>query len=332
MALDVKDPEKHLSLDGLGLGGQHLTVRPGVKILVWAAVVVLFFSGSQSKRPGYILPAIIALAVLTARLFDHALTHPDGRAARLALRGALGVALFSAAAAGALSLNLLEPGRLQALLRFESNEFARLQPALGTIVLSLLGMTAAALAVQLRRDVRLTLPVFVLPSVLFLTIGFGVAERYADASSARRLARALPALPAGTVVACLECFSVGLPFYLGRPVVYITQNEDGLTSNYVRYALRRGRRWPTVLVHLDERDSVAGGPGSARLPPGPPAHARVTRRHRGPPRARRARGAPPLVGRPGAALRQALGCVASAASPSPVERWTPPARAVTSTR
>jgi 4-amino-4-deoxy-L-arabinose transferase-like glycosyltransferase len=222
--------------------------------VVWATVVVLFFSGSQSKRPGYVLPAVIALAVLTARLFDHALTHPDGRAARLALRGTLGVALFSAAAAGVLSVNLFEPRRLQALLQFESDEFDRLQPGLGTIVLSLLGLTAAALAVRLRRDVRFTLPVFVLPSVLFLTVGFGVAERYADASSARRLARALPAPPAGTVVACLECFSVGLPFYLGRPVVYITQNGHGLTSNYVRYALRRGRRWPTVLVHLDDRD------------------------------------------------------------------------------
>jgi 4-amino-4-deoxy-L-arabinose transferase-like glycosyltransferase len=224
-------------------------------LIVWAVVVVAFFSSSQSKRPGYILPAVVALAALVARVFDRALTEGDGRAVRVVLRATLGVALISCVAAGALSLNLIGPNRLQALLRFESNEFGRLQPDLGVVILSLMAVALAAVGVRLLRDVRVALGVFALPAVLFLSVGFGTAARYAEASSARALARALPPLPPGTIVACLECFVVGLPFYVGAPVIYITERgRGGLTSNYVRYRLKHGATWPATLVRLDDRE------------------------------------------------------------------------------
>jgi 4-amino-4-deoxy-L-arabinose transferase-like glycosyltransferase len=222
--------------------------------IVWAVTVVLFFSSSQSKRPGYILPAVIALTVLVGRLLDRGLAGPDGRAARLILRGTVVVALLSAAAAGALALNLAGPDRLQALLDFESNEFSRLQADVGMLVSALLVLTAAALAARLWRDVRLALVVFVLPAVLFLSVGFGTAARYAEASSSRALAQAIAPLPPGAQVACLECFAVGLPYYVGQPVIYITQRgRGGLTSNYLRYRLQRDAAWPPVLVRLDDR-------------------------------------------------------------------------------
>ena len=102
-------------------------------LIVWA-VVVVFFSSSQSKRPGYILPGIVALAVLTARLFDYALARPESRAARLILRASSGSRILSTVAAGALSLNLGGRDRLQSLLGVESNEFGRLQPDAGLLV------------------------------------------------------------------------------------------------------------------------------------------------------------------------------------------------------
>ena len=222
--------------------------------IVWAVMVTIFFSTSQSKRPGYILPGVIALAVLIGRLFDHALAGPENRAARLIFRATLGVALVSTAAAGALSLNLGGPDRLQDLLDFESNEFGRLQPDIGVLVASLLGIAIAAFAIRAWRHVGPTLAVFVLPAVLFLSVGFGTAARYAEASSARALARAIAPLPPGAIVACLECFAVGLPFYAGQPVIYITQRgRGGLTSNYVRYRLKRDTTWPATLVRLDDR-------------------------------------------------------------------------------
>ena len=224
-------------------------------LIVWAVVVVVLFSSSQSKRPGYILPAAVALAALAARLLDHALSESDGLAARLVLRGTLGVAILSTAAAAALSLNLVRPNSLQILLNFESNEFGRLEPDLGVLVVSLLVVAVAAFGVRLWRDVRLALAVFALPAVLFLSVGFGTATRYAEASSARALARAIRPLPPGSIVACLECFVVGLPFYVGEPVIYITERgRGGLTSNYVRYRLKQGAAWPATLVPLNDRE------------------------------------------------------------------------------
>jgi 4-amino-4-deoxy-L-arabinose transferase-like glycosyltransferase len=224
-------------------------------LIVWAVVVVVLFSSSQSKRPGYILPAAVALAALVARLLDHALSESDGLAARLVLRGTLGVAILSTVAAAALSLNLVRPNSLQILLNFESNEFGRLERDLGILVLSLLVVAVAAFGVRLWRDVRLALALFALPAVLFLSVGFGTAARYAEASSARALARAIPPLPPGSIVACLECFVVGLPFYVGEPVIYITERgRGGLTSNYVRYRLKRGAAWPATLVPLNDRE------------------------------------------------------------------------------
>jgi hypothetical protein len=222
--------------------------------VIWAVAVVLFFSTSQSKRPGYVLPGIVALAVLMGRLLDHAVADPESRAVRLTLRGVLGVALLSAAAAAALSLNLAGPDRLQDLLDFESNEFGRLQPDIGILVASLVGVAIGAFVVWATRAVRLALAVFALPAVLFLSVGFGTAARYAEASSARGLARAIAPLPPGGLVACLECFSVGLPFYVGQPVIYIShRGRGGLTSNYVRYHLKHGGSWPETLVPLDDR-------------------------------------------------------------------------------
>ena len=51
-------------------------------LIVWAIVVVCFYlSISQSKLPGYILTAVMALGILTARVFAMALDNGAGRAA-----------------------------------------------------------------------------------------------------------------------------------------------------------------------------------------------------------------------------------------------------------
>ena len=301
--------------------------------IVWAAMVVVFFSSSQSKRPGYVLPGVIALAVLVARLFDRALARPDGRAARLILRGTVGVAILSAAAAGALSLNLGGPDRLQALLDFESNEFSRLQPDVGIFVAALVAVAVVALGARLWRDVRLALAVFVLPAVLFLSVGFGTARALRGGELvARARAGDLP-LPPDSRVACLECFAVGLPFYVGQPVVYITERgRGGLTSNYVRYRLERDANWPPVLVRLDDRTRWLE---SQTVPVYVLArdHSRPRARgHR--PRPRHARGGAPtgVVGRARAAAGPALTCAASAGSRPPVEGSTARGPATTSAR
>lgn len=63
-------------------------------LLIWMGLVVIFFSISQSKLPGYVLPAVPAGAILIATFFA---PSSDGTATRLRLAIAAGHALLAGA-------------------------------------------------------------------------------------------------------------------------------------------------------------------------------------------------------------------------------------------
>ncbi len=75
-----------------------------------------------------------------------------------------------------------------------------------------------------------------------------------DAKSGRAVARALPDLPAGTELACLNCYPNGVPFYLSRTTILISKDGNELTSNYVIYALKNETDWPAQIVPLANFD------------------------------------------------------------------------------
>jgi len=222
--------------------------------VVWAIVVVLFFSVSKSKLPGYILTALIALGVLTARLFAAAFEHREGPAARIVFRSLVLLGLLNAAVAGFLALEVFDPGTHERLFGFRSAELKRVSvlfvPALGMSLF--LALTAGV--ARWRRDVRLAFATFLVLPLALLTVGFGGLQQYSEASSARALAARISDLPARTEVACLESFPCGLPFYLRRYVTVVTANGAELTSNYIMFTLKKLKPWPEVLVPLAERD------------------------------------------------------------------------------
>jgi len=217
-------------------------------LIAWSAVVVLFFSISQSKLPGYVLTAVIALGMLTARVLDLAFAAPDGRARRLVLRGALALAVLAAAGAALLAAGRATPGGLTALLHVHGGDLERLAPASGPLLWSLAALAVVAAAAHWRRDLWLVSAAFALPPVLLVTVAFGGARAYAEADSARALARRMPPLAAGTDLACLECLPNGLPFYLKRTIVLITRDGSESSSNYVMFLLRRSSAWPDGVV------------------------------------------------------------------------------------
>jgi len=233
-----------------------------------ALTIVLFFSTSQSKLPGYVLVAVISLGVLTARLFARALLEPAGRSAGIVRRGSLWLSILCAAGALFLLQNVIEPGRLQRLFHIRSAEFDRLQPAMAPVSFTLLGLSALALLSFRARRPALSLAVFSAFSLSLVTIDFGPLRSYAEAGSSRAVARAIQSDLAadgsgGTAipVATLEYFTTGLPFYLGRPVVLISRDGRELTSNYLLFLLRHARGdepnrgWPENTLPYDLRES-----------------------------------------------------------------------------
>src|SRR5262249_17340217 len=67
--------------------------------VVWSVAVVIFFSLSKSKLPGYILTVTVPCGILTAPVFIPGWANPGGKAARITSRAGLTVAILSSVAA-----------------------------------------------------------------------------------------------------------------------------------------------------------------------------------------------------------------------------------------
>lgn len=230
------------------------TLRPADRLLmVWALVVVLFFSTSYSKLPGYILSAMVPLGILTAHLFERALLRPAGRSSRLIFAGVLVLSLISAALASLLLYDHFYPATLASLFHIQRAEYESLRPSLSFLAPSLVFIFVMAVLVRIFRRVELALTVFLIFPLVLLTVSSGTFAHYAEARSCRGLAAELSKLPPDTQIACLASFPLGLRFYLERPLVLVLISEDGrdgreLSSNYVSYSLKKQQAWPPGFV------------------------------------------------------------------------------------
>lgn len=83
----------------------------------------------------------------------------------------------------------------------------------------------------------------------------GIIDVIFGAKSGRQIASQLSALPAGTELACLECFPNGVPFYLRRTATLISRDGSELTSNYIIYFLKNAPQWPKQIVPLTDFDA-----------------------------------------------------------------------------
>ncbi|HXV62042.1 MAG TPA: glycosyltransferase family 39 protein [Vicinamibacteria bacterium] len=217
-------------------------------LIVWALVVTLFFSISQSKLPGYVLPAAVALAMLLARLFDGALDRPRSDSARV-VRWGMAVLLVASTTTGmAVFLDARSPDPLFSYFGEPGHDYLRarayLPELLPTFVLLAI---ASAVALAVRRT-RFSLGVFSMFPVCLLTVSFSGLESYAFAASSAGLAERVRSLDADARVGCLECYPTGLAFYLRQPLFVVTADGRETTSNYIPFYLAREAEWPCEAV------------------------------------------------------------------------------------
>lgn len=226
-------------------------------LVTWALVVVAFFSISQSKLPGYVLTAVVALGVLTARLFALALADPRGRAARVVRHGAVVLAVMSVVLGGWLAMEVFAPGVLTGLFHIDSNDYERARAVFPPVLATMGAMAIAAIVgLRSRRPSWIFASFLVLPLSL-VTVSFGGLREYARDTSSSDLATAVAsALPSDdTPVATLQAYPGGLAFYLRRPLVLITEDGHETTSNYIPFYLSQQERWPPEMVPLVRRDA-----------------------------------------------------------------------------
>src|SRR5437899_2944833 len=230
-------------------------------LAVTAAVICIFFSIGRSKLPGYVLPALVPLSILTARAWEGVGSgsgdRPDWLTAGFGALLALG--LLTAAAP-----QLLHLASVQALAarKIPPQALELIGPSLFSsgVILAALGALGRNVAAH-RRGKVLSLGTFAalaLTAPLLLVRWIQPLRTYAEASSSRRLGRTVLASPERELpIYGYYYFRTGLPFYLSRPVGLVTAGASETTSNYISSEWPRLRR--QAFLRVQSGNTTAGG-------------------------------------------------------------------------
>jgi len=228
-------PVSPKSPDESGGGGARLARRFA---WTWLLVAGLFFSLVSSKRPAYVLPLAVPIAILTGDLFARA----DLAAGSIA--AATGCLLLAA------TLTLLGHG----------GPGQGLPGAASLPEMSGVNMTAAGLAVagalifaaRRSRSLGPALGAAILPLAVTAPLALTIATHVGAARSARAMSRFLAErLRPGDAVICFEEYHPGLNFYLRMPIDFVGPTGRTFTSNYIK-------------MHLDQ---YAGDPSFRKISP-----------------------------------------------------------------
>jgi 4-amino-4-deoxy-L-arabinose transferase-like glycosyltransferase len=189
---------------------EKTTFRPRLLLLIWFAFILLFFTKSNSKLPGYILPVFPALALLAGSYLEH-----GSRGSRM-LAGGITAVIGAALLAAVPFLGKIKhhPSEGELLLAF-----GPWLTAAG--VLALFGGLAAVLwARQMRRDL----------AVLALAVaGFGATEcalaGFAPYGAQRAALEFVPAIKAELTpqsrLFSVQVYEQSLPVYLERTMILV---------------------------------------------------------------------------------------------------------------
>ncbi len=224
--------------------------------VVWAVVVVIFFSLSKSKLPGYILTVTVASGILLARLFQTAMANPNGKAARIIFRSAITFTILCLLVMTTAIVLAPRMGSLAKPLGLPQATAEDLGHHFFIPIILLAGFAALGLLARSRRDAGLCFVIFAVFPPLLFGLNLNAIETVFNYKSARPLAQKIQALPPETKLAFLECFPNGLPFYLNRTATLFTKDGRELTSssNYILYRLKNDPAWPANLVAVTNFD------------------------------------------------------------------------------
>ncbi|HZN03786.1 MAG TPA: glycosyltransferase family 39 protein [Candidatus Polarisedimenticolia bacterium] len=214
-------------------------------VALWLAVIVVFFSLVASKRPSYILPASIPVAILAARLIvrgsraatrDAALRAAGTVTAAVATIVLAATAWVAASGGGPVAL-----GRVGRAARDSGVPPILLWAAAAAL------LVGAALLLAVRRSARPAIYVAVaaLPLVALLPVARFAVRHIDSLRSSRAVSRFLQErLADRDRVVCFEEFRPGLNFYLERPIGQVTRAGRIFTSNYIAAHLDAQRADP----------------------------------------------------------------------------------------
>ena len=201
---------------------------------IWVWFVCVFFSLSDSKLIPYILPAMPALALLTASLPASALGRDLSRTAIGTVAIAIGLALLCLFAPGHIAPS--DRSAYFLALRGPLAEIAVLLAVSGLYVLSRRGRDATEAAMFLGAG-------WCLAGLLAMRAASAVAPIYSGVG----IARAFPTVPQDAPLYSIAMYDQTLPFYWGRTVTLVSYRGE------LDYGLKRdpGAEIPTVAQFVE---------------------------------------------------------------------------------
>jgi len=191
-------------------------------LAIWVLLPLLFFTISQSKRPGYILPVFPPIAVLCAlALRETAVARRRGARAAVCLATLVAVVL------------LFGTPWITPLLGKVPELGSELQ-ASAPLTAGLLLVAAALGAVANRRDARgwLAVALALMPIGVVLSAG-GILTALGEYRSARGLAQVIQGQARDARVVAVETYPHSLAYYLGQTLEVASPRGRELKSNYI---------------------------------------------------------------------------------------------------
>jgi 4-amino-4-deoxy-L-arabinose transferase-like glycosyltransferase len=188
---------------------------PRLMLLIWAVFIILFFTKSNSKLPGYILPIFPALALLVANYLDSGSRR--SRIATSVLMSLVGAALL--ATVPFMTKMARHPG--------EAVLYQAYQP--WVLAAGFVALTGGALAVVYARQRQRDLMVLALAITGFATTEIMLAG-FEPLAQGRAGANLLPAIRAelkpDTKIYSVGVYEQSLTFYLRRTVVLVDYTDE----------------------------------------------------------------------------------------------------------
>jgi 4-amino-4-deoxy-L-arabinose transferase-like glycosyltransferase len=216
-------------------------------LLVWMTVVLVFFTISRSKLPGYILPVSVPVSILVTRIGRDIESKASARrldwlTATFATMIALGILVaaspqfFRMAGLRAFAAGRIPPNVLP-LIKPELFFTGFILAAIGVLGRSLIRRRGSLSRPKLVPVASFALLAVIVPLLL---LRWAVPlEGYAEARSSRQLAREILTSPERSLpIYGYYYFRTSLPFYLKGPVGLVTSGGSETTSNYIAAQFR----------------------------------------------------------------------------------------------
>jgi 4-amino-4-deoxy-L-arabinose transferase-like glycosyltransferase len=188
--------------------------------VTWVAFIFLFFSKSQSKLPGYILPVFPALAVLIGAWLAGVIADPAGT---WRLRGSLRIFSFACGlVAAALLLAVLRPGLV---IHDPAQALALRTPAMVLAAVLLVGGVNAPILERLRGGLAAVAAIAVTAALFLAGLTFAVPDIYKPGTKELALIVKARVQPGDRVMHYFDFFH-DFTFYAERTVDCIAGEEN----------------------------------------------------------------------------------------------------------